>query len=189
MTMIVLWSDRNCMRSENLSICWTYEYLLMFTVIWDFSSVWQANHNFELKCCQKWCSHEKVDFFSIANLHYNVCNFYFLIWLRCFQLMFSSLTIYWINTNFHFSFLFRLRFLSIDFFLNLRIHLRPTYYFSLFLSSLGEIVINRCFSQSLNTDILCNYIKRSRLIFWSSQIDLFVNLSIEIVINWYFLNL
>ena len=31
MTMIVLWSDRNCMRSANLSICWTSEYLLMFT--------------------------------------------------------------------------------------------------------------------------------------------------------------
>ena len=70
MTMIVLWSDRNCMRSENLSICWTYEYLLMFTVIWDFSSVWQANHNFELKCCQKWCSHEKVRwFFSQSQIH------------------------------------------------------------------------------------------------------------------------
>ena len=169
MTMIVLWSDRNCMRSENLSICWTYEYLLMFTVIWDFlificlaskSQLWTKGLP---KMMFSWKS--QLIFFSIANLHYNVCNFYFLIWLRCFQLMFSSLTIYWINTNFHFSFLFRLRFLSIDFFLNLQIHLRPTYYFSLFLSSLGEIVINWYFSQSLNTDILCNYIKRSRLIF------------------------
>ena len=151
-------------KSEYLLNIWIFvdvhSYLRLFICLASKSQLWTKGLP---KMMFSWKS--QLILFSISNLHYNVCNFYFLIWLRCFQLMFSSLTIYWINTNFHFSFLFRLRFLSIDFFLNLQIHLRPTYYFSLFLSSLGEIVINLYFSQSLNTDILCNYIKRSRLIF------------------------
>ena len=163
MTMIILWSNRK-RKSEYLLNIWIFvdvhSYYRLFICLASKSHLWTKMLP---KMMFSWKS--QLIFFSIANLHYNVCNFYFLIWLRCFQLMFSSLTIYWINTNFHFSLLFRLRFLSIDFFLNLQIHLRPLYYFSLFLSSLGEIVINWYFSQSLNTDILCNYIKRSPLIF------------------------
>ena len=103
---------------------WKSEYLLNIWIFVDVHSylrlfIWLASKSqLSTKMLPKmmfsWKS--QLIFLSIANLHSNVCNFYFLIWLRCFQLMFSSLTIYWINTNFHFSFLFRLRFLSIDFF-------------------------------------------------------------------------
>ena len=58
----------------------------------------------------------KLIFSSIINLHSNVCSFYFLNWLRCLSIdVFLNHNIQ-INTNFHFSFLFRSRFLSIDFF-------------------------------------------------------------------------
>ena len=61
-------------------------------------------------------SKSQLIFSSIPNLHLDVCNFYFLIWLRCLSInVFLNHNIQ-INTNFHFSFLFRLRFLSIDFF-------------------------------------------------------------------------
>ena len=93
---------------------------------------------------------------SITNLHSNVCNFYSSIWLRYLSIdVFLNDNIQ-INTTFHFSFPFRLIFLSIDFFLN-QSYLRLTYYFSFFLSSWIDIVINWYFSQTLNTDI-CNYI-------------------------------
>ena len=65
----------------------------------------------------------KLIFSPIINLHSNVCSFYFLNWLRCLSIdVFLNHNIQ-INTNFHFSFRFRLRFLSIDFFLNVLIHL------------------------------------------------------------------
>ena len=102
-------------KSEYLLNIWIFvdvhSYLRLFICLASKSQLWTKMLP---KMMFSWKS--QLIFFSIANLHYNVCNFYFLIWLRCFQLMFSSLTIYWINTNFHFSFLFRLRFLSIDFF-------------------------------------------------------------------------
>ena len=83
-------------EKEKLSICWTYEYLLMFTVIWDFSSVWQANHNFELKGCQKWCSHEKVSWFVHQSQIYILMFVIFTLRFEwdIYQLMFSSMTIY-----------------------------------------------------------------------------------------------
>ena len=53
---------------------------------------------------------------SITNLHSNVCNFYSSIWLRYLSIdVFLNDNIQ-INTTFHFSFPFRLIFLSIDFF-------------------------------------------------------------------------
>ena len=55
-------------------------------------------------------------FLSIANLPSNLYNFYFLIWLRFLSVDVSLNHNIQINTNFHFSSLFRLRFLSIDFF-------------------------------------------------------------------------
>ena len=74
------WSYFGPIEKENLSICWTYEYLLMFTVITDFSSVWQANHTFELKCCQKWCSHEKVSWFFSQSQIYIIMFATFTFW-------------------------------------------------------------------------------------------------------------
>ena len=85
-----------------------------------------------------------------------------MIWLRCLSInVFLNHNIQ-INTNFHFSFRFRLRFLSIDFFLNVLIHLL------LFLS----IFINWCFPQwhlRINTNFHFSF--PFRLIFLS--IDFF----------------
>ena len=58
----------------------------------------------------------KLIFSSIINLHSNVCSFYFLNWLRCLSIdVFLNHNIQ-INTNFHFSFLFRLSFYQLIFF-------------------------------------------------------------------------
>ena len=131
MTMIVLWSDRNCMRSVNLNICWCSQHLKMRTFsilsylrlpIWLAckSQIWiYSNFHLQRKCCQKWCSHEKSQLIFLPIANSNVCNFYCLIWLRFLSIDVSLNHNIQKNTNFHFSFLFQLRFLSIDLFLNL----------------------------------------------------------------------
>ena len=112
-----------------------YRYILIFTFPFDWD----------------W------DFYQLIFFSMSKYTFYFFYLIEIFiNLCFPQWHLR-INTNFHFSFPFRLIFLSIDFFLNQSIHLRPTYYFSLFLSSRIDIVINWYFSQSLNTDI-CNFI-------------------------------
>ena len=136
--MIVLWSDRKCMRSANLNICWCSQHLKMRTLILSYlrlptwlgckSQLWiYSDFHFKRKCCQKWKWKSQLICSSITNLHSNVCNFYSLIWLRYLSIdVFLNDNIR-INTTFHFSFPFRLIFLSIDFFLNQSIHLRLTY--------------------------------------------------------------
>ena len=142
-------------KSEYLLNIWIFvdvhSYLRLFICLASKSQLWTKmlpKMMFSWKS-QLICS-------SITNLHSNVCNFYSSIWLRYLSIdVFLNENIQ-INTYIHFSLLFRLRFLSIDFF-SICKYLRLTNYFSLFLSSWIEIVINWYFSQSLNTD-LCNFI-------------------------------
>ena len=122
------------------------------------SQLWKySNFHFKLKVAKKkvmfsWRWRSQLIFLSIANLHSNVHNFYFLIWLRWLSIdVFLNHNIL-INANFHFSFLFRLsfyqlifffiskytfyfliwlRYLSIDVFLNDNIQINTNIHFSL----------------------------------------------------------
>ena len=146
------------------------------TLLIQLANKWQlwiySNFHFQRKCCQKWCSHENVSWFFI-NCNSNGRNFYFWFDWDFFSIdFFLNLQIH-LHSIFHFSFLVGLWLLSIDIFLNRNSNGRnfifdlieifiqspntPTCYFSLFLSSWIEIVINWYFSQSLSTHI-CNYI-------------------------------
>ena len=135
MTMIVLWSDRNCANLNIWVESWQHVHSIWkwghwYWTIWAFLSGWHANHKFEY--IQTFTFNEnvarsdvlmkKVSWFFRPIANSNVCNFYCLIWLKFLSIDVSLNHNIQRNTNFHFSFYFDWDLLSIDVFLNIQIN-------------------------------------------------------------------